>query len=211
VHSPYTFTAYAHIASDRPAGKIAFVSPHCLVDFSSGAATATRDALKLLATQGFQCMAYCGTRLDQPGEGLIQEQLFRRGIEYEVRKARIPYSSATHLDPNSSGADADALLEGKTGYDARLIFLTDGNLPVTLFENGSTRGGWFGADEVGAFLTACDVFMYNPAPLSRHTSRSSIRWGLRAYTSLRRSPTRWRGAGRTYPSLSRKAAVTPKH
>ena len=125
--------------------RIAFVSPHCLVDFSNGAATATRDALKLLATQGFQCMAYCGTRLDQPGEGLVQEQLFRRGIEYEVRKVRIPCSRATHLGPNSSGTDADALLEGKTGYDARLIFLSDGNLPVTLFENGSTRGGWFGA------------------------------------------------------------------
>ena len=50
-----------------------------------------------------------------------------------------------------------------------------------------------------------------PASLSRPTSRSSLRWGLRAYTSLRRSPTRWRGAGRTYPSLSRKAAVTPTH
>ena len=32
--------------------KIAFVSPHCLVDFTNGAATATRDGLKLLAKQG---------------------------------------------------------------------------------------------------------------------------------------------------------------
>ena len=56
--------------------RIAFVSPHCLVDFTNGAATATRDGLKLLAAQGFHCMAFCGTRLDEPGEGLIQEQLF---------------------------------------------------------------------------------------------------------------------------------------
>jgi hypothetical protein len=31
--------------------RIAFVSPHCLVDFTNGAATATRDGLKLLAAQ----------------------------------------------------------------------------------------------------------------------------------------------------------------
>ncbi len=42
--------------------KIAFVSPHCLADFSNGAAIATREGLKLLAGQGFQCMAFCGTR-----------------------------------------------------------------------------------------------------------------------------------------------------
>ena len=42
--------------------KVAFVSPHCLVDFSNGAAIATREGLKLLARQGFQCMAFCGTR-----------------------------------------------------------------------------------------------------------------------------------------------------
>ena len=45
--------------------KIAFVSPHCLVDFTNGAATATRDGLKLLAAQGFECLAFCGTRLDE--------------------------------------------------------------------------------------------------------------------------------------------------
>ncbi len=70
----------------HPLPKIAFVSPHCLVDFTNGAATATRDGLKLLAAQGFKCMAFCGTRLDEPREGLIQEQLFRRKIDYEVRK-----------------------------------------------------------------------------------------------------------------------------
>ena len=74
---------------DRPP-RIAFVSPHCLVDFTNGAATATRDGLKLLSAQGFECMAFCGTRLDEAGEGLIQEQLFRRKIRYVVRKARIP-------------------------------------------------------------------------------------------------------------------------
>ncbi len=55
--------------------KIALVSPHCPVDFTIGAAAATRDGLKLLAAQGF--LAFCGTRLDKASEGLIQEQLIK--------------------------------------------------------------------------------------------------------------------------------------
>jgi hypothetical protein len=35
--------------------KIAFVSPHCLPDYTNGAATATRDGLRVLAEQGFEC------------------------------------------------------------------------------------------------------------------------------------------------------------
>jgi hypothetical protein len=33
-------------------------------------------------------MAFCGTRLDDPTEGLIQESLFRRKVKYEVRRVR---------------------------------------------------------------------------------------------------------------------------
>ncbi len=120
--------------------KIAFMSPHCLVDFTNGAATATLDALKLLAVSGFACEAYCGTRLDDAHEGLVQESLFRRGIKYHVRAAK--------LGP----------------YNGRLIFFIEGNLPVTLFENGSTRGGWFGEKEVKAFLKGCEIFLRKSRP-----------------------------------------------
>ncbi len=48
---------------DRDDCKIAFVSPHCLVDFTT-APRRPRDALRYLATNGFACEAYCGTRLD---------------------------------------------------------------------------------------------------------------------------------------------------
>ncbi len=132
VYKIYTFVM------QRP--KIAFVSPHCVVDFSNGAATATRHALKLLAANGFACEAYCGTRLDEAHEGLVQEPLFRRRIKYKVRKARIG------------------------PYDGRLIFLVEGNVPVTLFENGSTQGGWFGTEEVKAFLTGCEIFLRRNRP-----------------------------------------------
>jgi hypothetical protein len=61
--------------------KIAFVSPHYLVDFTNGAATATRDGLCIGGKRR--------TRLDDATEGLIQESLFQRRIHYEIRKARI--------------------------------------------------------------------------------------------------------------------------
>ena len=76
---------------------IAFLAPPCLVDFTNGAATATRDGLKLLAAQGFQCMAFCGTRLDEAGEGLIQEQLFRR--KFGLRSGRPNSTMAAHAGP----------------------------------------------------------------------------------------------------------------
>ncbi len=120
--------------------KIAFVSPHCLVDFTNGAATATRDGLKLLAAQGFECLAFCGTRLDEAREGLIQEQFFRRGVKYQVRNSQIGQ------------------------YRGRLIFLVEDNVPITLFENGSTRGAWLSAEEAKAFLTACDIFLRKNRP-----------------------------------------------
>jgi len=94
--------------------KIAFVSPHCLLDYTNGAATATRDGLRVLIEQGFECQAFCGTRLDEPQEGLLQESLFRRGVRYEVHNANIG------------------------PYQGRLLFTVDGNLPVTVFENVST-------------------------------------------------------------------------
>ena len=45
-----------------------------------------------------------------------------------------------------------------------VLFFVDGKLPVTLFENGSTRGGWFGAEEVKAFLTGCEIFLRRNKP-----------------------------------------------
>ena len=110
---------------NRARPKIAFVSPHCLVDFSNGAAIATREGLKLLAAQGIECMAFCGTRLDEASEGLIQEQLFRRKIKYMVRKVRIPVSRAQRPLPNTAYSP---LPDGKAEYELRLIFLAEGNV-----------------------------------------------------------------------------------
>ncbi len=55
--------------------KVAFASPHCLVDFTSGAAIATARALQLLSEAGFACQAFCGSYLDAPEEELLQQLL----------------------------------------------------------------------------------------------------------------------------------------
>ena len=106
------------LAMKRPVRKIAFVSPHCVLDFTNGAATATLDGLALLARSGFACQAFCSSRMDAWEEVLVEEILARRGVRYLVRNAQI-------------GA-----------YRGRMIFTSHGPVPVTLFNSASTRGGW---------------------------------------------------------------------
>ena len=98
----------------EPVRKIAFVSPRCVIDFTDEAATATRDALRLLADEGFDCQVFCGTQSDELKEGLVQELLAQRGTPNEVHKTRIG------------------------PYEGHMIFTLDGKVPVTLFENAST-------------------------------------------------------------------------
>jgi glycosyltransferase involved in cell wall biosynthesis len=127
-------------SGNRSTRKIAFVSPHCVLDYASGAATATRDGLHVLSEQGFQCEAFCGTRFDALQDGLIQDSLAQRGERYEIRKAKIG------------------------PYEGRLLYTTDGKLPVTLFENVSTSGGSMSAAQAQAFLTGCDIFLRRNRP-----------------------------------------------
>ncbi len=120
--------------------KIAFVSPHCLVDFTNGAATATLDALILLQSLGFHCEAFCNSHLDSWEEVLVEEVLAQRGMPYQARNAQIGQ------------------------YRGRMIFTRYGKLPVTLFNSASTRGGWRSREEIAAFLTGCDIFLRKNRP-----------------------------------------------
>ena len=124
----------------RPVRKIAFVSPHCVLDFTNGAATATLDALVFLQSLGFRCEAFCNSRLDSWQEVLVEEVLAQRGLRYEVRNAQI----------------------GR--YRGRMIFMLYGRVPVTLFNSASTRGGWIDGEEIAAFLTACEIFLGRNRP-----------------------------------------------
>ena len=124
----------------RPVRKIAFVSPHCVLDFTNGAATATLDALVFLQSLGFGCEAFCNSRLDSWQEVLVEEVLAQRGLRYEVRNAQI----------------------GR--YRGRMIFTLYGRVPVTLFNSASTRGAWMDGEEIAAFLTACEIFLGRNRP-----------------------------------------------
>ena len=125
---------------NRPDTKIAFVSPHCLLDFTNGAATATLDALSLLASQRFECQAFCSTHIDAWEEVLVEEILAQRGVPYQVRNAQIGQ------------------------FQGRMIFTSFGPVRVTLFNSASTRGGWINDEEVAAFLTACELFLSRNRP-----------------------------------------------
>ena len=67
-------------ASGRQIRKIAFVSPCSVIDYTSGAAVATAGALRFLRQIGFDCEAFCGSYLDAPDEGLLEEMLTRQNI-----------------------------------------------------------------------------------------------------------------------------------
>ena len=55
-------------------------------------------------------------------------------------------------------------MEAAGSYDARLIFLVEDSVPVTMFENCSSRGGWSGPQEVNAFLAGCKIFLRKNRP-----------------------------------------------
>ena len=101
----------------RPIRKIAFVSPHCVLDFTNGAATATLDGLTLLARVGFQCQAFAA-RGWTPGRGLVEDVSpgDGEGLPGPQRaNRRVPGADDLH-DPRPGAGD--------------------------IFSSASTRGGW---------------------------------------------------------------------
>jgi glycosyltransferase involved in cell wall biosynthesis len=130
----------APLPSGRQVRKIAFVSPHCVIDYTNGAATATLDGLEFVQSLGFVCGAFSCSRSDAWEEVLIEDVLAQRGVSCEVRNVR------------------------KGSYEGRLIATFHHKVPVTLFRTVSSRGGWTSAGEVEAFLTACEIFLENTRP-----------------------------------------------
>ncbi len=60
--------------------RILFASPHCYIDPSSGAATATRDLLELLVENGHDCRAVTAGILDYHQETKVEEVLISLGM-----------------------------------------------------------------------------------------------------------------------------------
>ena len=169
----------------RPIRKIAFVSPHCPIDFTNGAATATLDALVFLQSLGFQCQVFCSTRSDSWEEDRMESVLAERGMPCLVREAKIgpfrgrmiftAYGSRTStVKQNGRGfAELDetqaALTPcpspGRRGENESLAasppcspLPASRSVPVTLFNSASSRG-WRDREEVAAFVTAGEIFL----------------------------------------------------
>ena len=142
-----TRTADERPAADAPAGavlkaktpRVAFVSPHCVLDFTNGAATATLDGLALLARSGFACQVFCSSHMDGAEEVPLDDLLVKRQVHYAVRHARIG------------------------PYRRRMIFTTHGDVAVTLFHAASTRR-WISEEEMAAFLAGCEIFLRQNRP-----------------------------------------------
>lgn len=133
--------SFNRISDQSPSGKrIVFASPHSLIDFFGGAAIATAQGLQFLKKQGFDCEVFCGSLLDAPGESLVEELLAQQQFPYEVRKTRIG------------------------DYNARMIFTSQGDVPVTIFGTASTQGAWLGAAEATAFMRAYSIFLDKNRP-----------------------------------------------
>ena len=101
----------------RSIRKIAFVSPHCVMDFTNGERRPRSTRWPFCAV-GIRVPGLLQLRMDAWEEILVEEVLAKRGMHYAVRNAQI----------------------GR--YRGRMIFTSHGPVPVTLFNSASTRGGW---------------------------------------------------------------------
>lgn len=124
----------------KPINKIAFMSPHCVVDFTNGAATATLEALRVLANNGFDCQAFCATWSDSKEEVAIEAVLKKAKSWHEVRKVQIG------------------------GHYGQLVLNRQGNVPVTLFKTASSRQMWSSEEEIAGFLSGCELFLTRNRP-----------------------------------------------
>jgi glycosyltransferase involved in cell wall biosynthesis len=152
--------------------KIAFASPHCLIDFTSGAAIATLQALRFLKSLGFTCQAFCGSQLDAPEEALFEELLANQKSPYETRNVQVgSYKARMTFTLQGQGkGDRSSLCEAP-GTNRRLVrpFRQIGPVPfspvpVTVFQCASTRGWWSSKEEAEAFLAAFGSFLDKNRP-----------------------------------------------
>ena len=93
------------------------------MDFTSGAANATAEMLRLLADLSFRCHAFCGGRFHVPREVTLGEALARRDWPFESQKVAWGGSATTIIK---------TMLEGTRGRQPAV--------PMTIFRTQSSRG-----------------------------------------------------------------------
>ena len=101
------------VNADRGAGqcctglRVLFASAHSIVDFSNGASVATLDVLQGLSAEGFDCQAFCTSRLD------FQQEVC---LEQIVGDLRQPYQVLPSI---CGGERADFSSHDDTEYQSR--------------------------------------------------------------------------------------------
>jgi GT2 family glycosyltransferase len=127
-------------AAPRKVRKIAFASPHCLVDPSNGAAVATSHLLQLVQDEGFECRALCGPRLDAPQVATLETVLAAA--------------------PNGGGMRKTKL----TGCDAEMLLTRLGSVPLAVFSAPFNAAGWFDEAATTAFYQSYTAFLDDYRP-----------------------------------------------
>ena len=149
-------------AESRPT--IAFASPYCLIDGSSGAAIATQEWLHLLAAAGMRCQAYCSALLDFDEEVCLEQSLAHLCLPYDVRK------------------------EAVAGASVRMLSTRLGDLPVTIFRNQFTRLGPL-PQEQPAFLALYERFLdADPPDVALTYGGDPLARAMRELTRRRKIP-----------------------
>jgi len=76
-------------AEAPPRRKLLFTSVHSILDFSNGASVATLDVLQGLTTLGFDCQAFCTSKLDIHKEVDFEKIIGNLREPYQVRPSVI--------------------------------------------------------------------------------------------------------------------------
>ncbi len=134
------FTAPNIRAPRRTVERIAFVSPHCLLDFTNGAATATLDQLQLLRRIGFDGQAFCGSQCDAADGTAIGDVLKKQGTPHTI-------TSAT---------------SGSAGVP--LVRTVHQGVPVTIVDAPAIDPAQPDSPAGRQFLAACDAFLRQARP-----------------------------------------------
>ena len=116
---------------------IAFASPHCLIDSTSGAAIATLQALRFLNSLGFRCQAFCGSQLDALEEAPFDELLANQTSPYETRDVLVgSYKARMTFTLQGAGKGDSPHLPERPATNLRSVpgCAQMGTVPVTVFQ-----------------------------------------------------------------------------
>ncbi len=120
--------------------RILFASAHSIVDFSNGASVATLDVLQQLAAVGFECQAFCTSRLDLQQDVSLERIIGDLGEPLQAR-------------PSVCGSE-----------HAQILYTRRRRMPITVIRLESTRHTQQRPAEVRSVLEFFRTFLDAFAP-----------------------------------------------